>query len=268
MIRDLTESLEAFLSQPGLPPELASVSISFERPTEPFAPEPNTLDLFLFDIRENVTLRNNEYVTRRVGMQVIQEPPPARVTCTYLVTAWPEAGPDQTKREHRLLSQALQLFYSNPLLADVFLAGNLAGQEPPLPMMVIAPESIGNPAEFWTAIGNKMKPALQLAVTFSMAAGAEQVAPAVISRGIEINGSLLYRIGGIVTDAASLPVAGATVTILGRSRTTETNARGEFTFPAVAAGPYSLRATSGALTVTRALAVPAPLGSNYNLQFP
>jgi len=56
LIRDLTETLEAFLNQPGLPTELSNAQISFDRPSDPFNPGQPTINLFLFDIQENVEL--------------------------------------------------------------------------------------------------------------------------------------------------------------------------------------------------------------------
>jgi hypothetical protein len=267
MIRDLTESLEAFLGQPGLPPELAAASIRFERPTDPYVLTETTVNLFLFDIREDLELRNNEFVSRRSGNVVIQERPRPRITCTYLVTAWPVDGLDLPKQEHRLLSQLLVLFLGTPVLPAAFLTGSLVGQEPDLPLLIAQPGPEKNPAEFWTAVGNHLKASLFLSVTISLSVTPDATFPQVISSGIQINAEpLFFRIGGIVRDAASLPVSMAAVELLNAGRSTITNANGEWTLPAIAPGPYSLRATAGPLTRTLPITVPAPLGSNYDLQ--
>jgi Pvc16 N-terminal domain/Carboxypeptidase regulatory-like domain len=269
LIRDLTESLDAFLNQPGLPPELGGATIVFDRPSDPFAPTETTVDLFLFDIRENLELRNYEPVTRRVGNQTLTQPPPLRVSCTYLVTAWPVEGLDAPKQEHRLLSQALRLFAATPTLPAAFLTGSLVGQEPPLPMLLAQPDGIRNPAEFWAALGGRMKASLLLTVVFSMALADEIMAPAVISSGIKINSEpLFFRIGGRVTDAATNPAPGAIVELVGRGRSTITNTAGEFTLAAVAPGTYTLRATLGPSTQSRAITVPAAAGDDYNVQLP
>jgi hypothetical protein len=146
LIRDVTETLEAFLNQPGLPPELGNAQISFDRPSDPFNPGQPTISLFLFDIQENVELRNNEPVVRRVGNVSLVQHPPARMTCTYLLTAWPVNGPDLAKQEHRMLSQALQLFLSTPTIPPAFLVGSLVGQEPPLPVMIAHADGARNTA--------------------------------------------------------------------------------------------------------------------------
>src|SRR5262245_6672000 len=139
MIRDLTESLEALLTQPGLPTELGNALIRFERPTDPYLPEQTTVNVFLYEIRENLELRSNELERVVVGAQTIVGPPPLRVTCMYLITAWPVGGNDLPQQEHRLLSQVLQLLAGTPVLPEVFLQGSLVGQDPPIPLLVAHP---------------------------------------------------------------------------------------------------------------------------------
>jgi hypothetical protein len=266
VIRDVTETLEAFLNQPGLPPELANAQISFDRPSDPFNPAQPTINLFLFDIQENVELRSNDPIVRRQGNVTFVQRPPARITCTYLLTAWPVNGPDLAKQEHRMLSQALALFMSAPTIPPAFLVGSLVGQEPPLPMMITQAEGVRNAAEFWAALGNRMKPSLLVSVTFSLTVGDEQTFPAVITHRIEWNADAFHRIGGTVRDAANAPVASAHVRLVELPRSTASNARGEFMIPVIPAGNYTLRVTAGPQTVNKAIAVPAPLNSNYDVQ--
>src|SRR6266852_2742383 len=159
MIRDLSATLDALLTQPGIPPELGAAQIIFDRPTEPFTPPLTTVDLFLYDIRENVELRSNELLYRRpLNQQFLEvEPPPMRVACSYLVTAWPVGGTELALQEHRLLSQVLQLFSGLPTIPSTFLQGSLQGQEPPLPMVTAVVDQQKNLSEFWTAIGCKLR---------------------------------------------------------------------------------------------------------------
>ena len=266
MIRDVTETLEAFLSQPGLPPELGNAQVSFDRPSDPFNPGQPTINLFLFDIQENVELRSNDPVIRRQGNVTFVQRPPARITCTYLLTAWPVNGPDLSKQEHRMLSQALALFMSTPTIPPAFLVGSLVGQEPPLPLMITHADGARNAAEFWAALGNRMKPSLLVSVTFSLTVGLEEDYPAVITHQINLNTESFHRIGGTVRDAGNVPVVSADVRVLELPRSTVTNPRGEFTIPVVPAGNFTLRVTAGPLTTNKAITVPAPLGSNYDVQ--
>src|SRR5262249_10755481 len=97
MIRDLSETLRAILDDPALAtsfPELAAAQIVFDRPAESFNPAQTTIDLFLYDIRENMELRSNEPRYERLNGQTRIHRAPMRVACSYLVTAWPVGGAD------------------------------------------------------------------------------------------------------------------------------------------------------------------------------
>jgi hypothetical protein len=275
VINEVTESLEAFLKQPGLDPPLRDAAIRFDRPTEPYSLDQTTVNLFLFEVRENLDFRSNEPVVRRVDNQSFVEPPPYRAECEYLVTAWPVGGTDLPKQEHQLLAQVLQLFAGTPVLPAAFLTPNLALQEPPLPMMLIRPDGVRNPAEFWAAIGNRMKPSLVLSVTVSLQAFDTEQYPSVITSEIRLKtmaGAVLdapfFRIGGTVVNAAATPVASAGVRVVERGRSTLTDASGRFTLAAIPAGTFTLRVTSGVTTQDRSITVPAPALSDYDVQLP
>src|SRR5262249_51881475 len=121
VINEVTESLEAFLKQPGLDPPLRDAAIRFDRPTDPYSLDQTTVNLFLLEEKENVDPRSNEPVVRRVGNQSLVEPPPYRLECEYLVTAWPIDGADLPKQEHQLLGQVLTLFAGTPVIPAAFL---------------------------------------------------------------------------------------------------------------------------------------------------
>src|SRR5215207_3840324 len=95
MIRDLSLTLQAILDDPALAasfPELAGAQVVFDRPSDTFNPSQTTIDLFLYDVRENMELRSNEPRLERLNGQTRIHPPPLRVMCSYLVTAWPVGG--------------------------------------------------------------------------------------------------------------------------------------------------------------------------------
>ncbi|NEO02350.1 MAG: DUF4255 domain-containing protein, partial [Moorea sp. SIO3I7] len=86
MIRDLSQVLRRILEQTSLSsrfPELAEAQISFERPSETFSPGQTTVNLFLYDIREHLELRNNEPTIERRNGQAIIHNPPKRIACSY-----------------------------------------------------------------------------------------------------------------------------------------------------------------------------------------
>jgi hypothetical protein len=278
MIDDLSRSLRAILDDPGLAapfPELAAAQISFERPSETFNPAQTTVDLFLYAVRENVDLRDNQPNVTRLNGQVAIRRPPLRVDCSYLVTAWPVGGVEPSLQEHRLLSQVLQVFSALPTIPPGFLQGVLVGQEPPLPLLVAQSNGLSNPAEFWTALGNRLRAAFTLVATVAVPVGAPVLAPAAITHDVRLEQMDLpttevrfLQIGGRVTNAANAAVPGATVLLVEPDLGTTTDGDGRFRLGSVAAGTYTLRVTLGAVTQQVAITVPAPIGSSYNVQLP
>jgi hypothetical protein len=273
MIRDLSSTLRAILTQPNVPAELANAQILFDQPSDSFRPTQTSIDLFLYDIRENVTLRSNEPVIERVAGKAITRPPPLRADCSYLVTAWAVGGADLPLQEHRLISQALQILSGYPIIPASLLIGRLVGQEPPLPMLVARTDGLKNPAEFWTALGTRLRPSFTLTATISIDVFPPQTAPIAITSAIQLaqlgaadTRSDAFRIGGVVTDATGQPVAGATVTVVERNLQVSTNAKGEYSFGIVPAGSYTIRLQSGGSARQVTIAVPASAGSTYDFQ--
>ncbi len=223
MIRDLSETLKALLGK-----DLVDADISFDRPSDPYQHDKTAVNLFLYDVRENVELRSNEVTVERKEGQAILRRPPLRVACTYLVTAWPTGGTELALQEHRLLSQVLQILSRYPTIPGSFLKGSLSGQEPPLPMITAQADGLKNPAEFWTALGNKLRPSLTVTVTISMEVFAPETTAVVLTEELRLGEQTspgeekikpgteeeFFHIGGRVTDAGNSPVAGATVTLM------------------------------------------------------
>jgi len=285
MIRDLSLTLQAILDDPALAapfPELAAAQIVFDRPVVSFTPAQTTIDLFLYDIRENMELRSNEPKYERLDGQTRIHRAPMRVACSYLVTAWPAGGADLELQEHRLLGQVLQALSRYPKIPASFLKGKLVGQEPPLPMMTAQTDGLREPAEFWTAIGNKLRPAITVTATIGMEVfPPEDPPPFTVTTAVTRLGkragpdeeeNLLptqltsFWIGGRVTDVGNAPVADALVTLVGTGLAARTGADGNYTLGSILAGPYTLRVQSGVTTKDVNITIPALAGSNYNVQ--
>jgi hypothetical protein len=266
MIRALSESLRALVEDPrwkSVFPELGDAHLAFDGPVDDKPPSAPTLDLFLFDVRENMELRSNEpQLTRANGMVTLARPP-LRVACSYLVTARSAgaAGPELALQEHRLLGQALQLFSSFPTLPGEYLQGRLAGQVPPLPLVTARADGLKEPSEFWAALGARLRPSIVVTATISL----EPIAPPlsvheVSSSTITIgqraaadrpglvpgNDLPTARIGGRVTWSADhAPVAGATVTLVERGLVSATDEHGTYQIGALPPGRYTLRVRCG-----------------------
>jgi hypothetical protein len=287
MIRDLSQTLRAMLRERGLPAELSAAEIVFDRPGQNFRPGRTTIDLFLYDVRENLELRNAEPALERVNGHAVRRPPPLRVDCTYLVTAWPVGGEDIALQEHRLLAQVLQVFARHRKIPAAFLQGNLKDQQPSLPLITSQPDGLKEPAEFWSAIGGRLRPSLSVTATIGLEVLAGERLPLVLTEEIRVVQRVgdqapvtpgpedRFRIGGRVIDADGKVIAGAEVSLVGTGLSTRTDADGRYVIGPVAAGAYTLRAQSRSRIQTVTLTIPLPYpgaeGSppgDYDLRLP
>ena len=108
---------------------------------------------------------------------------------------------------------------ANPRLPESCLVGNLVDQVPSLQLITAQAEGQKNPAEFWAALNNKLRPSLTVMVTFSMPVAEPKLAPMVVASEVVLRSGGLarsdaFRIGGRVTDAAYAVLSGATVVLL------------------------------------------------------
>ena len=177
MIEDLDRTLEELLRR-ELPPALVEqIAISFATPDEEFPPATVSLpaiDLFLYDIRENLERRSTDWLLERtVDGAATVHPPPVRVDCSYLVTAWSsEASTTRARDEHRLLGEVLRALLRHRTLPDGVLQGSLLDAAAPLPAVTLQPGRLQSIGEFWQALGGKPKAALNYTVTIPVVAHA------------------------------------------------------------------------------------------------
>jgi hypothetical protein len=263
MIRDLDETLKAILQDPSVPPELKAADIVFDRPNDPFTPAKTTIDLFLYDVRENTELRSNEQIVERVNHQSITHPAPLRLNCSYLVTAWPVGGAELSLQEHRLLTQVLRALGQFPTIPSKYLQGSLVVQDPPLPMVALHPDALKNLSEFWTSVGNKLRASLTVTVTISVPLFADVPDFLVTTRTASVAPSesgtpdSMVEVGGRVLDPTAQGIANATVDVLDMGLRQVSDADGRFSFLQVPAGAHTLRAVaSGYQLKTQPLVVP------------
>ena len=186
MIRDLSQSLRALLMQPGLPTDLAALQIVFDRPVAQFNPQQTSINLFLYDIRENLDLRNNEPIIDRVDGQARIRAAPKRVSCSYLITVWVVGGTEVYLQEHHLLSQIFQVFSRHGTIPESSLQGSLRGQKPALPIALMATDGLKNPAEFWSSLGTPLRASLTVTATLSLEMFTPETSPLVLSHRIDV----------------------------------------------------------------------------------
>ena len=164
MIQDLDESLRALVRRDGV--DSPGVEISFDAPTKDWSARRNTptVDLYLYDIREDLVRREViwEPVRDKTGRVTERRPPPRRFKFSYLATAWTQRAED----EHRLLSSMLSCFLSHETLPPELLAGVLSGIDLPVLMTIaLPPPADRSLSDVWTALGGELKPSLDLVVT-------------------------------------------------------------------------------------------------------
>src|SRR6266852_416697 len=152
MIQDLDESLHALVRRDAL--NGSGVEISFDAPTKDWSARRNTptVDLYLYDIREDLARREViwEPVRDKTGRVTDRRPPPRRFKFSYLVTAWTQRAED----EHRLLSTLLSCFLSNEMLPPELLAGALSGSDIPVLMTIaLPPPADRSLSGVWAALG-------------------------------------------------------------------------------------------------------------------
>jgi len=191
MINDLDQTLSALLLR-ELHADLArQVRISFAAPDDAFPLQSVTLpaiDLFLYDLRENLELRENEaWIERTGGASAAIRPAPLRIDASYLVTAWPSpAVTDPAEDEHRLLGEVMRALLRHRVLPPEVLCGELGAQALPPPVAALQPGRLHSVGEFWQALGGKPKAALNYTVTLAIHAGVAQPVNLVTEKRIRI----------------------------------------------------------------------------------
>jgi hypothetical protein len=167
VIQDLDDSLKALLVQ-QVPIDPADIAITFEMPTHSWSsgldPNRQTINLYLYDIRENVELRTSDRFLTETDTGHQRQPAPTRIDFAYLISVWAKDIAD----EHRLLGQILATLLRFPELPQDVLQGSMQTQPYPLHAWIARPERQPNPWDFWGHVENRMKSALSYVLTASI----------------------------------------------------------------------------------------------------
>lgn len=178
MLKDLDETLQLLLSN-NLKNDVIDqrgYKISFEPPSQEIEHEGTIINLFLYDIRENVELRSSvrswdmpmkeKGVSKRVFAST-------RVDCSYLITVWtnrPQSNRDDSNQvpflyEHQILGEIMQILVRYRYIPSTILQGTLKKQELPVPIISLRSGQVQNLGEFWQAMGGKPKASIHCTVT-------------------------------------------------------------------------------------------------------
>ena len=269
MFADLDETIRQLLIK-KVPLDLTEVDVSFEAPDREWSGRLSrpTVNCFLYDVRENLDLRQTDFDLQKKNGVSTSKRLPVRIDATYQITVWARAPED----EHRLLWRVLVALFRNPILGDDLLQGQLKEQMFPIRTVVVQPsQARANPAELWQALDNRIRPALTYTVTVSLDLDMEFTAPMVFTRrtrlwgggdepageGIQISGQVHDR------SDTTQAVAGATVLLRETGVEFTTDAEGRFAFK-TREGPITLVVSAeGREQTTRKVDVPS---SEYDLE--
>jgi hypothetical protein len=178
------QSLEAFL-RAEVPLPANQIDISFVAPDRDWAARTTkpTVSLYLWDVRVNLRERESGVeVFRDEDGTVRRQVPKPRMDLRYLVTAWT----NDVRDEHQLLGSVLGALYSQRELPLDYLAKGYA-EVRPVPAMTVAQPDARDSADFWSALGGRLKPGLDLIVTATLdVALAHEVGPPVLRYEVEI----------------------------------------------------------------------------------
>jgi len=258
MIADLDETIRQLLIA-EMPVKNGEIDISFHLPKREWSTRLNkpTVNLFLYDLRENPTLRAPHWERRpngngRSDLANLKRSP-MRVDCFYMITTW-AAEPED---EHRLMTRCLMTLFRFPILPADRLVGSLKNPPFDIQARLALHDRLTNPAEVWSALDNEMRPSVPYLITLALDPWMEEAVHEVrtlffrygqtntlpgsqkLVEGTQ--GEMVY-FSGMVRDATKegAPLPGIEVAIKGTGLFTRTDAQGRYVLGGLLPGNYTL----------------------------
>jgi Pvc16 N-terminal domain len=146
-------------------------SVAFAPPTPDWADAQNgpVVNLFLYDIREDLDGQSSDEVDIRDddGKVIGRLPPPRKYQLSYLASAW--CG--DAEAEHELLGAILATVPDDPGIPAEHLTGRLADQGLPVRIKVATPVAGANTWDLWSALGTPPRTAVDIVVTAPLVPG-------------------------------------------------------------------------------------------------
>ena len=180
MFADLDSTIRALLVQ-HVPIDLAEVDISFETPDREWSGRLSRpcINCFLYDVRENLQLRETSWSATRNNGSVTLQKGPLRYDVTYQVTVWARVAED----EHNLLWRTLAALGRHRTIPEELLTGAMKEQAFPIPTWTAQPDHTPrNVSDLWQAIDNRIRPSLTYVVTVALDPLVAYTSPVVFSR--------------------------------------------------------------------------------------
>lgn len=275
MIEDLDEALRRLLVR-ELPINNGEIDIQFNQPRREWSAKLSrpTLDLFLYDLRENAKLRHTAQgweIERRSDGVAVQRRRPFRVDLQYLITAWATEPED----EHRLLARTMMALFRVPEMPADLLPESLQDQPAPITFKVAQYDTTPNLTDFWSSLDNELRPAIVCMVTMALNPYQSIMGPLVRTRELRFGqaqdpwlaqnliksagADTYWTIGGTLHSQQPLEVDKVRLTLVERGLGIEIKPEGRFSIGNLEAGDYTLECVTAAGAPRRyKIKVPSP----------
>ncbi len=178
MIYELNETLQELLLR-EMPVRKGDVDIQFNLPKREWSSRLSkpTLNIFLYDILENIELRGSEQWTQfdNEDGTVSLRRNPVRINFYYLITSWAKEIQD----EQHLLSVTLTTLLRQSSIPEEILPDVLKNQPVPIRLDVAQNKGLAKMSDFWGTMDNDPHPGIRLTVTLTVDPYPAVIAPRV-----------------------------------------------------------------------------------------
>jgi hypothetical protein len=254
-----------------IPLDPDEVDVSFECPRREWSAKVlrPTVNLYLFDLRENDELRDGGWAPQRGRGDGPsgRRRSPVYVDLSYFITAWARNVAD----EHHLLWRVMTTLMREPAIEADVLEGVMRDLGAPIKTRTARADGVlRNPGEFWGALANDLRPAVTYTATLAVDLDVLRDAPLVLTRIVDVGDTArrrrdrLVEIGGAVRTRASgaapaRPAAGAEVAFPRLGIAVQCDDEGRYAVSRLPEGTHDVRVTSALGAVADAtLTVPSP----------
>ncbi len=299
MINELNKVLRQLLIH-DLPIKNGEVEVAFNQPVREWSAKISrpTINLFLYDIRENTTLRDTQWdLTSNGNGTVTRRRKPIRLNLTYIISAW---SPTNTVDDmYNLLERTIKVLFRHPVLplpeekqtaeSKIFWQKlsekwpEVLSQQPvPIPVQAAQSDVLRNPAELWSAMDNELRPSVPCTVTVALNPFWPDTVPLVYSRDLRFGQAealpkkkqlaqdeanqidRFWMVGGAVCSDNILQKV--KLILLEYGQDVPVRADGRFVIGNLEAGQYTLELSAEDRKPSRhPITVPAQPGSNYDI---
>ena len=275
MLADLDETIRQLLVD-ELPVKNGEIEISFDQPRREWSSRISkpTINIFLYDVRENKVLRRHQWErmngNSRQDLAQLKRTP-MRVDCSYIISVW-AADPED---EHRLMTRCMMTLFRFPTLPEERLVDSLQNPRYEIQAQLAQHDTLTEPSDIWNVLDNELRPSVSYVVTLALDPWQVITAPIVRTRtfrlgqaqGLPQQAALqadatrgdMVMIGGVVRRSANgTPLRNIDVALKGTGYLATTDAEGRFVLGSVPPGTYTLIAwTSEGKPEQKAIEVPS-----------